>query len=221
MNWEKSKALTPLKRDFLLAFFTQEQRFFLTGGSALGIFYLGHRLSYDLDFFTMEALDWHLFRNFVRKIAKQIGAELTPETEAPMFHRFVLSRDAEKEVLDFVVEQVTQIDPQKERFSPVIVDTMREIAVNKICALIGRAEKKDLIDLFFLEKNGLDVLSLVKQARQKEGGVEPAILSWVVSQLHFADLPEYLLAHVTLDELNGFVEQLARKFASDSFPSEM
>ena len=43
MNWEKSKALTPLKRDFLKAFFEREHRFFLTGGSALGIFYLQHR----------------------------------------------------------------------------------------------------------------------------------------------------------------------------------
>jgi hypothetical protein len=29
MNWEKSRALTPLKRDFLIAFFAREQRFFL------------------------------------------------------------------------------------------------------------------------------------------------------------------------------------------------
>lgn len=39
MNWEESKALTPLKRDFLKAFFDRSQAFFLTGGSALGIFY--------------------------------------------------------------------------------------------------------------------------------------------------------------------------------------
>ncbi len=50
MNWEKSKALTTLKRDFLCAFFARNNSFFLTGGSALGIFYLQHRYSYDLDF---------------------------------------------------------------------------------------------------------------------------------------------------------------------------
>ena len=41
-NWEKSKALTPLKKDFLKEFFLIEDRFFLTGGSALGIFYFDH-----------------------------------------------------------------------------------------------------------------------------------------------------------------------------------
>ena len=57
MNWEESKALTALKRDFLIAFFDRSQAFFLTGGSALGVFYLQHRRSYDLDFFTTEERD--------------------------------------------------------------------------------------------------------------------------------------------------------------------
>jgi hypothetical protein len=38
MNWAESKACTSLKRDFLQTWFAQEQRFFLTGGSALGLF---------------------------------------------------------------------------------------------------------------------------------------------------------------------------------------
>lgn len=52
MNWVESSACTPLKRDFLRTWFAQERRFFLTGGSALGLFYLDHRYSYDLDLFT-------------------------------------------------------------------------------------------------------------------------------------------------------------------------
>lgn len=46
--------LTPLQRRFLAAFSqTALQRdFFLTGGTALAHFYLHHRLSEDLDFFT-------------------------------------------------------------------------------------------------------------------------------------------------------------------------
>jgi len=52
MSWENSKAITPLKREFLKAFCLREKRFFLTGGSALGLFYLQHRFSYDLDLFS-------------------------------------------------------------------------------------------------------------------------------------------------------------------------
>ena len=49
--------LTPIQKSFL-AIFTQvpdQERFFLTGGTALAEYYLGHRLSFDLDFFTSEA----------------------------------------------------------------------------------------------------------------------------------------------------------------------
>jgi len=51
VKWEESSACTPLKRDFLRAWFTEDQRFFLAGGSALGLFHLHHRLSFDLDLF--------------------------------------------------------------------------------------------------------------------------------------------------------------------------
>ena len=46
--------LTPLQRDLLTAFFTHEQRFFLTGGAALAGFYLHHRPTLDLDLFTLD-----------------------------------------------------------------------------------------------------------------------------------------------------------------------
>ena len=80
MNWENSKALTPLKRDFLRAWFAEDDRFFLTGGSALGIFYLDHRQSYDLDLFSTEEVDSLELRNRVQRIARTIGAASQFET---------------------------------------------------------------------------------------------------------------------------------------------
>ena len=80
MNWEESNALTALKKDFLKAFFDRSQDFFLSGGSALGIFYLQHRRSYDLDFFTTdEHTEWHLLDNEVRSISSAIVRNLQRE----------------------------------------------------------------------------------------------------------------------------------------------
>jgi hypothetical protein len=39
----------------LFASLPDQERFYLTGGTALAEYYLGHRLSYDLDLFTSEA----------------------------------------------------------------------------------------------------------------------------------------------------------------------
>jgi len=75
MNWEDSNACTPLKRDFLHAWFAEERRFFLTGGSALGLFYLDHRRSYDLDFFTSDEVGAKEVQNLVHRIATRIGAD--------------------------------------------------------------------------------------------------------------------------------------------------
>jgi len=76
MNWEESKILTPLKRDFLKAFFEREQRFFLTGGAALGVFYLQHRRSYDLDLFSAKEFDWLEVDGTIRDACRQIHAEV-------------------------------------------------------------------------------------------------------------------------------------------------
>lgn len=48
--------LTPLQRAFIQVFsqLPDQQHFYLTGGTALAEYYLGHRLSYDLDFFTVN-----------------------------------------------------------------------------------------------------------------------------------------------------------------------
>ncbi|MEO0122442.1 MAG: nucleotidyl transferase AbiEii/AbiGii toxin family protein [candidate division WOR-3 bacterium] len=46
--------LTPLQQDFIRAFSKTKlvENFFLTGGTALSAFYLFHRYSEDMDFFT-------------------------------------------------------------------------------------------------------------------------------------------------------------------------
>ncbi|MBN1138047.1 MAG: nucleotidyl transferase AbiEii/AbiGii toxin family protein [Anaerolineae bacterium] len=52
------KWLTPLQLAVLEQFFATEagKRFFLTGGTALAAFHLHHRLSVDLDLFTLDDL---------------------------------------------------------------------------------------------------------------------------------------------------------------------
>jgi hypothetical protein len=76
MIWEKSRALTPLKRDFLRRFCEQNEAFFLTGGSALGISCLDHRLSCAMDSCTRDAsaVNWRLLENRISAVAIAIAA---------------------------------------------------------------------------------------------------------------------------------------------------
>lgn len=103
MNWEDSKACTPLKRDFLRAWFAQKRRYFLTGGSALGLFYLDHRRSYDLHLFTSDEVEGKEVQNLVHQVAVKIGAACEGLRTALDFHRFRLTRGDEREIVDVVV----------------------------------------------------------------------------------------------------------------------
>jgi len=220
MSWERSKTLSLIQRDFLLKFFERSQDFFLTGGSALGIFYLDHHVSYDLDLFTTSPVEWRRVDALVSWVCDTIGAERSIVVDEPYFRRYKLRRGQEQHTIDLVVETVPQVDKEKNRFGVVIVDTIREIGVNKLTALLGRAEIKDLIDLYFLSQNGFDILGHVEAAKQKDGGMEPTVLSFLLSRVFVREIPDYVIAELSAEDLNRFLDDLRKGLAEMAFPGE-
>ncbi len=218
MSWENSKAITPLKRDFLKSFFSREKRFFLTGGSALGLFYLEHRYSYDLDLFSGEHVDWIELDGVVRLCAKEIDANLELLRDAPTFRRYGLSRSDHTEIVDIVVDVSPQSDPEKLWIEGVQVDTLHEIMLNKITTLISRCELKDIVDLYFLQKRGFQVEACFEEAQQKDGGLDPAVVSLLLNSVTVVELPDYMIKPLTIEELRAFVEDLKRRMALMAYP---
>lgn len=220
MNWEKSKALTSLKRDFLIAFFEKERGFYLSGGSALGIFYLDHRRSFDLDLFSTDPVNWQTIGAVLIDCADTIGAEWRAISSTPYFHRFELTRVDNTEIVDFVVEKVVQCDPEKTEIGAIRVDTMREIGVNKMCTILGRSEIKDFVDLYFLDQAGFKVIEHLDDACKKDGGFDPAIVSHILSEVHVNKIPHYLLRPLTIMDLQEFIRTLQKQMALRAFPRE-
>lgn len=220
MSWEESKACTPLKRDFLRSWFARDQRFFLTGGSALGMFYLDHRRSYDLDLFTSEEVAGKEIQNLVIQAADEIGAKQEALRTAPDFHRFRIARDAEKEIIDIVVDRAPQLDPQKETFDTIRVDTLREILANKLTTLVSRAELKDLVDLYFLEQAGQDLLAAIPDAREKDGGWDPAVVAMLLDGLEIRETPAWMIRNLPPAELEEFLKKLRLAIAALALPPQ-
>jgi len=218
MNWESSNVLTALKKDFLVSFFKTNQDFFLSGGSALGVFYLQHRFSQDLDFFTLNSAHWHLIENETRGIADSIGAHCDSLTLTPYFQRYKLTRNKETEIIDFVMEKVPQHDELKCRFGDIIVDTLSEIGINKMCMLISRSEIKDIIDLYYLEQSGFKIEDHIEDAKRKEGGFDPAVISHILSTLEINSIPLYLKKPLQVQELKLYIENLRKRMAEISYP---
>lgn len=220
MNWEKSRALTPLKHDFLVALFNREQGFFLTGGSALAIFYLEHRHSFDLDFFSVHAINWHTVTSLFIDCADTIKAQWRAISSSPYVRRFELTRGEEKEIIDFVEEKCPQLDADKTTFGNIRVDTLREIGANKLCTILGRSDVKDLIDLYFLDKAGFKPDDHIHDAQSKDGGFDAATFSYVLSQIHVNEIPNLLIKSLSVTELRDFARTLQKRFAEHAYPDK-
>jgi aryl-alcohol dehydrogenase-like predicted oxidoreductase len=206
--------LSPIQQAVLAEFFRRERGFFLTGGGALVGYHLHHRTTDDLDLFTLDAAAFERARHVMPVVAEAIGGRLEVVQEAPEFRRYALSREGETLVVDLVRERVLQLRAEKPSVEGVAVDPPDEILANKLTALVGRQEERDLVDVYFLEKQGLSVEDLLPVALAKDGGCTPATLAWLLSQTEIPDgtpLPGGLSAGELRTYVTALVKRLRRK----------
>lgn len=203
--------LTAIQGEVLDAFFQRERGFFLTGGAALAGFHLGHRMTDDLDLFTRQDLAFERGRYVLADVAAAIGGELQVRQDAPGFKRLVLTRRDEGLVIDLVKDTSPQLHPDKLERNNIVIDPADEILANKLAALVGRAEERDLIDIMFLERAGYSVEAALPVALAKDGGCTPATLAWLLSEI---TIPEgvVLPAGVSPAELRAYVTDLIARF---------
>ncbi|MBL8207331.1 MAG: nucleotidyl transferase AbiEii/AbiGii toxin family protein [Blastocatellia bacterium] len=208
--------LSSLQMEFLTAFFQQEHRFFLTGGAALVGFHLGHRDTHDLDLFTLVDVIAEGFA-VVNEVAQQLGATVESVQTSPDFRRLLLRRGAEAIVIDLVRERVAQAVPEKLVIGGIRVDPPEEILANKLCALLSRSEVRDLVDVRALESTGHRVEDALPAAHQKDRGLTPAQLYWVLEQIEFGEdlIPP---GDVSREELQSYLDDLVARLAMMSFP---
>ena len=119
--------------------------------------------------------------------------------------------------MDLVRERVPQVLPEKLMFGVIRVDPAAEIFANKLCALLSRAEIRDLIDAKALEDSGLSLEDALRGGQQKDGGLTPGQLSWVLSQITIGD-DARPPGGVSAADLRLYLESLTSRLAAMSFP---
>lgn len=80
-----------------------------------------------------------------------------------------------------------QLHPDKLERGHIVVDPADEILANKLTAIVGRAEERDLIDVMLLERAGYPVEAALPAALAKDGGCTPATLAWLLSEVKIPD----------------------------------
>ncbi len=212
---QKTKILTPLQITVLEAMFKDEEfskHFYLTGGTALAGFYLYHRYSDDLDFFThAENVDflWPLIQR------TSALAPMKVESRTPNFIRIQVQNELQ---VDFV------LNVPYRKGKPVIkdeyrIDSLENIILNKISAIQGRLDPKDYVDLYFLLKDReKDILKLLAEAKAKDSSIEPFLWSKIIGDVEsFRTLPRMILP-VDLKDIVAFFHRLRQIILLDFKP---
>ncbi len=123
-------------------------KFYWTGGTLLSAFYLGHRFSEDLDFFSDKPFDYNEIIGFIRQLKKVF--KLSGVEEKKIFDRWeFFIHNKEKLRLDFAFYEHPKLKPRK-KWQGVLIDSLEDITANKIMAFFDRREPKDLVDIYFL-----------------------------------------------------------------------
>jgi hypothetical protein len=200
----------------LAAFFERESGFFLTGGAALAGFHLRHRTTKDLDLFTTEQRIEEGVAALV-EAASGVGASMESVRTESGFRRYLLRRGTSSVVVDLVLDLAPQIFPDKPLVGTIRVDPPQEILANKLCTLLSRAEIRDLVDVRALELAGFSVEEHLPLAQRKDGGLTPAQLAWVLSQIEIGE-GATVPGEVTATDLREYLEDLKNRLAGQAFP---
>ncbi|MFA5248589.1 MAG: nucleotidyl transferase AbiEii/AbiGii toxin family protein [Patescibacteria group bacterium] len=143
------------------------RNFYLTGGTALAEFYLQHRLSEDLDFFSEEEVEPQAIAVFWKQHQKSLGIKKVVFEQS--FNRNLFFLHLEKEIIktEFTYFPFPRIE-KKIKINKLFVDSLLDIAVNKVFTIYQKPRSRDFIDLYLIiKKTKWKISDLVKKAKIK------------------------------------------------------
>lgn len=171
------------------------RRFYFTGGTVLSQFYLHHRLSEDFDLFSEQEVYLPSVTAFLTKFALELGIDTMEHRPFLGLHSFILRlKNGTKFKIDFNFYPFIRIDKGK-KYHNLEVDSLYDIAVNKVHTLFMKPRTRDYIDLFFIfNETDFTLDKLIKDAKVKfDWHIDPLLLGAKLKKVtDIADLPKML-----------------------------
>lgn len=212
--------LSPLQQDFLRLFFAGSagQAFFLTGGTALAEFYLRHRYSEDIDLFTLDDEAFTLASDSLPAIAVALGGTHEERVATIHFRQVFIRVPGQPELKLDLVREVGPQFGEPQCFSGIIVDSLLNVAVNKVRTLFGRAAAKDFVDLYFLLRAGFDLDELMELAKEKDPGFTEFYFAGMLREVRRVQHLPRMIKPLTVAELQAFFTPLAEQIMLKAKP---
>ena len=214
--------LTPLQRKFILLLAEKgpfRERFYLTGGTALAAYYLYHRYSEDLDFFSHSEIDILAIDVFLKELKAALNVKKTDFQQSFNRNIFFLHTKAEILKVEFTYFPFEQIEKPAKK-GGIYVDSLTDLAVNKAFTISQNARTRDFIDLYLILKKykKFSFPRLLKLARNKfDWQIDPVQLgAQLLKAKNLKDLPR-MLQKITHREWRNFFLARAKSLSGDIF----
>jgi len=211
-----NKILTE-KQELLISHLPDEiqTNFYLTGGTALSAFYLGHRLSEDMDFFT-DAEEKMAPIEFLTGIIKRLPALEHVHFERLFDRRIFVATFKDSQILkvEFTSYPFKSLEDRL-MIGKLRVDSLLNIMTGKLFAMADRLDPKDFVDLYFvLKSKDLKLENLVKMSGERFDikGLDFVIPERLLlaKRITPKDLP-VMVERIDLDEMKRyFLEQASQ-----------
>jgi len=181
--------LYELQDEVLKVVFETENEFYLTGGTCLSRFYVEKRYSDDLDFFTNQSPRYSFAIKNIKK-ALQNSFEVISEVESKDFTRFKIDDLLQ---VDFVNDIAFRYKEPIVNEKNYLLDNIENILSNKITAVIGRDNPKDIFDIYLICKfYQFDWKEILKSAHQKAGFCDEELI------VRLKSFPQELLGEIKI-----------------------
>lgn len=163
LSLDQQNILKIISRDKVIC-----NHFYLTGGTALAEFYFKHRLSEDLDFFAEEEFEAQFITVFFKKNKEKMGIKKV-DYESSFNRNLFFLHLKNKNIIktEFTFFPFPRIE-KKIKIGNLFVDSLLDIAVNKIFTIYQKPRSRDFIDLYLiLKRTNWKIEDLIKKARIK------------------------------------------------------
>lgn len=184
--------------------------FYLSGGTALSAYYFKHRISDDLDFFCFDRPDMTYLHGFAGTISRSLKAKTFRTRRVYDRNLFFFTLKDEELKIEFSMYPFRRLGKSIKK-DGIVIDSLRDIAANKLMALLDRFDPKDFVDLYYLlQKYSLNHIR--RDAEKKFGTtIDNLFLGGEFMKVRrIVSLPKMLIA-LDVAVLQDFFIDLARR----------
>ena len=190
--------------------------FYLSGGTALSYWYLHHRQSDDLDFFSITPFDYEKIIRWFRYNKNVLGYnDIRFDEDYGFLTVYLHYINGDCLLADFHHYSNTTLQPGI-TWQGLRIDSLIDITSNKLQTVATLPRTRDYIDLYFISKKkpwNLDILLEITAKKFNEPIDIVQLAKNFLKVTEYSDFPNMLISFVP-DAMYQYYERLARSLKS-------